>query len=107
MKIKRSIILKLIRIIVYILIIISMVILKYTDIINVKCYIQENLGVLCPTCGITRAIKDILNFDIINAIKHNAYVTIILFPTFCVLFIDDIICMLSGKKSFVDIILGE
>ena len=104
---KRRKILKKIRIIVYIIIIISLLILKFTDIINWKCYINEHFGVLCPSCGITRAIKAIVNFDFALALKNNAYCTLVLFPIFVILFIDDILSMIFKKKSFVEIILGE
>lgn len=103
----RRIILKIIRIITYIVIIIFLIILKYTNIINFTCYINEHFGVLCPSCGITRAMRAIVNFDFSLAMKNNAYCTVILFPTFLILFIDDLISMFFKKKSFVEIILGE
>lgn len=107
MKTKRNKILKIIRIITYIAIIISLIILKYTNVFNFTCYINEHFGVLCPSCGITRAMRAIVNFDFALAMKNNAYCTLILFPTFLVLFVDDIISMVLKKKSFVEIILGE
>lgn len=107
MKIKRNKILKIIRICTYILIIISLILLKYTDIINTKCYIHENTGILCPTCGITRAIKSILNGNIMSAVENNAYFTMVLLPIFIILLIEDILCIITKKKSFVEIILGE
>lgn len=100
-------ILRIIRIITYVVIVVSLIILKYTDIFNFTCYINQHYGVLCPSCGITRAMRAIVNFDFALAIKNNAYCTFILFPTFLVLFIDDIISMILKKKSFVEIILGE
>ncbi len=107
MKICRYKILKYIRIIVYIVMIISMIILKYTNMIQWTCFINENFGILCPMCGVTRAIKAIISFNFSLAIEKNAYITLVLFPVFLVLFIDDIISMILKKKSFVDIILGE
>ena len=106
MNTKRNKILKIIRIIVYIIIAISLIILKYTDIINWTCYINEHFHVLCPSCGITRAMKAIVNGNFALAIKHNEYCTLVLFPTFLILFIDDIISMIFRKKSLVEIILG-
>lgn len=70
-----------------------------------ECYIKENFGILCPSCGITRGTEALLNFNFILAIKYNAYFTLILFPIFLILFVDDIICMIIKKKSFVEIIL--
>ena len=107
MNTKRNKILKIIRILVYIIIAISLIILKYTDAIHWTCYINEHFGVLCPSCGITRAMKAIVNGDFALAIKYNAYCTLILFPSFLIFFIDDIISMIVRKKSFVEIILGE
>ena len=104
---KRNKILKIIRIITYITLIISLAILKYTNLLNFTCYINDHFGVLCPSCGITRAIRAIINFDFILAMKNNAYCTLVLFPTFLILFIDDAICMIFKKKSLVEIILGE
>lgn len=107
MQIKRNKILKYIRIITYIAIITSLIILKYTNITFGTCYINDHFGVLCPSCGITRTMKALVNFNFGLAIKDNAYCTLVLFPIFLILFIDDIICMILKKKSFVEIILGE
>ena len=104
---KQKAVFKYIRIIVYIGIIILWIVLKYTNLINWKCYINENFGILCPTCGITRATRAILNFNFPLAIHHNAYCTLILFPIFFILFVDDIICIILKKRSFVDIIFGD
>ena len=104
---KRNKILKIIRIITYIAIIISLIILKYTNVFNFTCYINQHFGVLCPSCGITRAVRAIVNYDFTLAIKNNAYCTLILFPIFFILCVDDIICMIFNKKSFIEIILGE
>ena len=107
MKINRTKALKYIRIVVYIVILISVILLKYTDLINVRCFVNDNFGILCPTCGITRAMKGIVSFNFSYAINKNAYCTLVLFPIFMILLIDDIISMILKKKSFVDIILGE
>ena len=107
MNTKRRKILKIIRIIVYILFITTMILLKYTDVIRGKCYINDRYGILCPTCGITRAMTALANFDISRAIHWNAYATLVLFPTFLILLVDDVICMILKKKSLVEIILGE
>ena len=98
---------RIIRIIIYILLLISILLLKYTDLINLKCYLNENFGILCPTCGITRAIRAISNCDFELAIERNAYCTLVLFPIFLILLVDDVICIILNKKSFVEIIFGE
>ncbi len=104
---KKNNTLKYIRIICYVIIILSMIVLRQTDLINRPCDIKEAFGISCPMCGVTRSIKAILNFDFPLAIEMNAYVTLVLFPIFVILFIDDIISIILKKKSFVDIILGE
>lgn len=104
---KRRKILKYIRIIVYIVLIISLVLLKYTDLIQSECHIKKNIGILCPSCGMTRAMKGIVNFDLNYALENNAYAILVLLPIFVVLFVDDVICMIFKKKSLVEIILGE
>lgn len=98
-------VLKYIRIVTYIIIGILFFILKFTNVINWTCYINENFGILCPSCGITRASIAILNFNFPLAVARNAYFTLVLFPIFLILFIDDVVCMIMKKKSFVEIIL--
>ena len=71
------------------------------------CHIYENSGFLCPSCGITRATKAILDFNFGSAISYNSYYTLILLPIFLILLIDDIVCMIIKKRSFVGIILDE
>ena len=107
MKINRNKMLKYIRITVYIAIAIFIILLKLTNEPIWTCYINEKFGILCPTCGMTRAIEAIFNLNFNLAIKNNAYCTLVLFPIFAILFIDDIICMILKNRSFVDIILGE
>lgn len=98
--------LRYVRIIVYILLGLGMLILKYTNIVIGTCHINENFGILCPSCGITRATIAILNFNFKLAIERNSYFTLVLFPIFIILFVDDIVCIVIKKKSFVEVILG-
>ncbi|MCI8518951.1 MAG: DUF2752 domain-containing protein [Clostridia bacterium] len=72
-----------------------------------ECYIKENTGILCPSCGITRATKEILSLNFPLALEYNAYYTIVLFPIFFILLTDDILCMIFRKRSFVDVIFGN
>ena len=96
------------RVVLYVILIVVFILLKYTDIINFgPCYIKENLGLLCPSCGITRATKALLNFEFTSAIEYNSYYTLLLFPTLLILFLDDIICIILKKRSLVDIIFGN
>lgn len=96
-----------IRIALYIVLAITLFILKFTDILNSTCHIYENFGVLCPSCGITRATKALLDLNFPLAVTYNSYYTLILFPVLFVLLIDDIISIAKKKTSFVDIIFGE
>ncbi|MCI9366286.1 MAG: DUF2752 domain-containing protein [Clostridia bacterium] len=98
-------ILKYVRIGTYLILGITFLTLKYTKLIKWTCYINDNFGILCPSCGITRATIALLNFNIPLAIENNAYFALILFPIFFILFVDDIVCMIIKKKSLVEIIL--
>lgn len=101
-------ILKIVRITVYILILASLIFLGCSDDSNFGlCHIKENFGILCPSCGITRATKAILSLDFALAMEYNAYFTLILLPTFLALLVDDIVCMVFNKRSLVDMILGN
>ncbi|MCI8393644.1 MAG: DUF2752 domain-containing protein [Clostridia bacterium] len=68
---------------------------------------KDSTGLFCPACGITRATKELLSFNFSLAVEYNAYYTLVLFPIFVVLFIDDIICIIIKKRSFVDIIFRQ
>lgn len=98
---------KLIRIISYIVLAILLILLKYTNIFNFNCYINDTFHIFCPACGMTRATIVILNLDFTRAILHNAYYTLVLFPIFMILLVDDIICFIFNKRSFVDVIFGD
>ena len=103
---------KILRIILYIIIIIAIILLKNTTILNIGCYIYNTTGIQCPTCGFTRALMAVTNLDIISAIEYNAFFTLIFFPIFLFLSIQDIIYILinfiknKDYKSYVDIIFG-
>lgn len=100
--------LKYIRIIIYIVILVLLCILKFTNRSNFgECYINKNFGLLCPSCGITRATESLLNFNFSLAMTYNSFYTLVLLPVFLIFLIDDITCMITKKRSFVDIILGE
>ncbi len=98
---------KYVRIACYAMLVIVLLLLKYTDSLFFTCFINEHTGLLCPTCGITRATIHLLNFDFATAISYNAYFTLVLVPIFAILLIDDIICIILNKRSFVDIIFGD
>ncbi len=95
------------RILLYIILGILLCIFKFTNFLIDSCYIYQNFHILCPTCGITRATIAILNLDFVNAIHYNAYFTLVLFPIFLVLTLEDIYCFIRKKRSLVDVIFEE
>lgn len=99
-------ILRFIRIAVYVLLLVSWIFLRLSSENNFgACYINENFGILCPSCGITRATKAILSLDFSFAIELHAYYVFVLLPVFLFLLIDDVICIILNRRSFVEIIL--
>lgn len=38
---------------------------------KIPCVFKSTLGISCPGCGMTRAIHEILHFNILQAIKYN------------------------------------
>lgn len=64
--------------------------------INLVCIFKKYLNINCPGCGLTRAFRSILSFDLITATKYN----ILSIPLF--------ICMIIFIFSIIkDIILGK
>ena len=51
--------------------------LEYRDVLPItKCIMLEFMHIYCPACGVTRAIKSLLQFDILASIKYNPIVFI-------------------------------
>lgn len=61
---------------------------------EIKCLYKRILGIECPTCGITRAIKSILSGNINDAINNNPM--ILLLPILIILVL--IKCNISNEK---------
>lgn len=94
------------RIILYIGLGVALFFLSLSDDTNFgECYIYENIGVLCPSCGITRGVKAILSLDFASSFNYNRFYVLILLPLFLILMIDDIISIIRKKRSFVEVIL--
>ena len=80
--------------------------------IYIPCFLYDNYGITCPSCGITRATQNILHLHITDAIKHNAFYTLILVPFVTMLFSNDIFIIFKRRLtkiddiSYVEIILG-
>ncbi len=70
--------------------------------ITTSCYWNEKFGILCPTCGMTRATINILRFNLREAINYHVVYTCIIFPLLCILAINDIYIVIkrSIKKNF-------
>lgn len=64
--------------------------------IKLVCVFKKYLNINCPGCGLTRAFRSILSFDLITATKYN----ILSIPLF--------ICMIIFIFSIIkDIVLGK
>lgn len=64
--------------------------------IKLVCVFKKYLNINCPGCGLTRAFRSILSFDLITAAKYN----ILSIPLF--------ICMIIFIFSIIkDIVLGK
>lgn len=81
--------------------------------IEMKCFFFENFGIQCPACGLTRATIAVLHLNFVEAIKYNAYYTLVLIPLIMILIINDLYVVIQRKinskkhlPSFVEIILG-
>lgn len=101
-----------IRLVLYIVLIIFLLLFKYKNIINYECIINKNFNLLCPTCGMTRATKELLNFNLMGAMENHLFYIIVMLPFVSIIIIDDIYCIIKGlfkkkeKISFLEIIFG-
>lgn len=100
-----------IRILIYIISVV-LVVLVNMKIINIGCFFKDNFGIICPSCGITRATMNIIHLNLGKAIKNNSFYTIVLVPLLMFFVINDIYVfikrIITRKKdiSFIDIILN-
>lgn len=100
------IIFKIIRIMVYILILGLLFIIPIEKIESRSiCIIYNLFGVKCFGCGITRAYANILRLDIGKAIEYNSFILII-FPLSFFIMINEIYTFIKKKKSVIDKILS-
>ena len=100
-----------IRIIVYILIIY----VAYKLITNGTRFIcnwNEKYGILCPSCGATRATVSIVKGEFLKALKYNLIYTIAIFPLVCIFILEDCLMIvlrrfkLTKKRSLLETLLG-
>ena len=96
-----------IRIVVYILIIY----VTWNLITNnqrLSCDWNDKYGILCPSCGATRATLSIIRGDVLKAIDYNLVYTVAVFPLIVILIIEDILMILlrrfksTKKRSLVE-----
>lgn len=78
------------------------------------CAISNVLGVMCPTCGGTRAFASVMHLDFIGAFDYNPVITLLFIPIFLLLLVNDVFCLIQrirGRRqsqSWVEYVLfGE
>lgn len=101
----------LIRAIIYVISII-LVVLVQIGIIKTSCFWYDNYGILCPSCGLTRATKSIIQLKFSEAFQYNAVYTCALLPFLIILLINDFHTLFQRyvlkrhNISYIEIILG-
>ena len=71
----------------------GMGILMFLDVVSIPCFFKSIFKIPCPGCGMTRAFKNILKFDFVQAFNYNILsIPLFLFFIFiCISIIYDII----------------
>lgn len=59
------------------------------DKIKIPCFFNEITNLYCPGCGMTRAVRSLLNFDLVMAIRNNLLLVLLIpfFGYYIVLFL--------------------
>ena len=60
-----------------------------------RCYIRENLNILCPGCGGTRCIRSLFKGDIVSAFSFHPIITV----TAIYLIICNILYLINRKRE--------
>lgn len=78
------------------------------------CSFTNQLGILCPSCGGTRAFASVMHLNFQNAFAYNPVVTLLFVPVFFLMLFNDLFCLirrLSGRRfsrSWIEYVLyGE
>lgn len=96
-----------IRIIIYI----SIIYVTWSLISNntrLVCDWNEKYGILCPSCGATRATLTVLRGNILKAFEYNLVYTIAIFPIVCIFILEDVVMIvlrifkLTRKRSLLE-----
>lgn len=89
-------ILGLLRIVGYIILFATFIIIPKEYFINhpTTCVIRSNFGLMCPCCGVTRSFSCIMHFDFTSAIKYNIIFALAIFPICLITFVNDTIFVL-------------
>ena len=74
--------------------------LNYHFSFSIPCFFYELTGFYCPTCGITRMLFALLNFDFIKAFNYNQLI-FILFPFIIAIIGYGIYLYIFDKKDFI------
>lgn len=99
-----------IRIVSYILII-YMVCSLLSKSTRFMCSWNEKYGILCPSCGATRATLAIIKGNLFKAIEYNIVYTTAIFPAIVFLILDDItfiflrLFKVTKKRSLIEVVL--
>ena len=98
------------RVVLYILIV-YMIYRLLTGSTRFICNWNEKYGILCPSCGATRATLLIIKGQFLEALKYNTLYVVTLFPLSIFLIADDIIIMfarlfkITKKRTLIEILL--
>ncbi len=89
----------------FIILIILIIFLYIISILPVTCIFRSVTGILCPSCGMTRAFWAIINFDLLTALNYNV-VSIPLFIFLIYLFVRLVIDLLKNEFQFIPNLLA-
>lgn len=95
-----------VRIVAYILVVLA-VVLCANGKIYLGCMFFEEFGVICPTCGATRATLAMLSGNIISAIEYNAFYSLVILPFVIFLILEDLYVIITRyllKKERISLI---
>lgn len=72
------------------------------------CILYNITGAICPGCGSSRALNNILHLNFVRAASYNPVLTFFIFPAFLIILVNDIYVFLyrlikkQEKYSFIE-----